>query len=83
MTVHLEVPDARVDALAVDGQLERGVFVALVFYAYERGRLSAGKASELLVVSRERFEELRAQRGIPVSYGADHLESDIQWAQRG
>lgn len=82
MTISVDLPDNLARAVVADGEeLERGIFVALVIYAYARGRLSAGKATEMLEVDREKFDRMRVERGIEVPFTEDELEKDLAWAR--
>ncbi|HYD83978.1 MAG TPA: UPF0175 family protein [Opitutus sp.] len=83
MTVAVSLPE-EVATLAKSegGELDRAVAVTIVFYHYERGRLSAGKAAELLGVARAEFEQLRVERGIERPFTGDDLERDLAWAKK-
>lgn len=42
------------------------------------GHISSGKAAELCGMDRFEFRSLLAQHGIPVSYGLDEYQQDLQ-----
>lgn len=44
---------------------------------YEKGKLSLGKASKLARMSRIQFQSLLASRQIPINYGIDDFEADL------
>jgi predicted HTH domain antitoxin len=81
MPVAISLPE-EVAALAKceGGALDRAVVAAVVFYHYERGYLSAGKAARLLGVTRTGFEELRAVRRVDRPFTDAELERDLEWA---
>ena len=82
MTISLNLPENLARAVLVDGEeIDHGIFVALVFYAYARGRISAGKATEMLGVDRGKFDLMRVERGIEVPFTEEELETDLAWAQ--
>ena len=82
MTISVNLPESLARAVLVQGeQSDQGVFVALVFYAYARGRLSAGKASETLGVNREEFDRMRVERGIEIPFTTEELDADLAWAR--
>lgn len=82
MTISVDLPENLARAVLVEGDdVDHGVFVALVFYAYERGSFSAGKAAEMLGVNREEFDRMRVERGIDVPFTSEELEADLAWAR--
>jgi predicted HTH domain antitoxin len=44
---------------------------------YEKGKLSLGKASKLAQMGRIQFQLLLASRQIPVNYGVEDFEADL------
>ena len=58
------------------------VIVEAVCGLYTRGRVGAGKAAQLLGISRLEFLDELAKRKIPVNYGCSELEEDIQFDRR-
>jgi predicted HTH domain antitoxin len=64
------------------GELDHAVVEAVVFYHYERGRLSAGKAAKLLGVSRLAFEDLRMANGVDRPFTDEELEQELKWANQ-
>jgi predicted HTH domain antitoxin len=84
MTVAVSLPEEVANlATSEGGELDRAVTAAVVFYHYERGRLSAGKAAELLGVAREAFEQMRVERGIDRPFSNEELKRDLNWTQPG
>lgn len=49
---------------------------------YEKGKLSMGKASKLAGMGRIQFQLLLASRQIPVNYGVEDFEQDIETLRR-
>ncbi len=45
---------------------------------YEKGKLSLGKASKLARMGRIQFQLLLASRQIPINYGIEDFEADLQ-----
>jgi len=83
MTVAVSLPEDVVAlAKGEGGNLEHAVAAAVVFYHYERGHLSAGKAAQLLGLDRTEFEQRRMERGIDRPFGREELERDLDWAQK-
>ncbi|MGH7956895.1 MAG: UPF0175 family protein [Opitutaceae bacterium] len=83
MTVAVSLPEEVANlAKSEGGELDRAVTAAVVFYHYERGRLSAGKAAQLLGVARTEFEQLRIERGIDRPFSSEELERDLVWTQK-
>ncbi len=78
--VTLEVPD---DAVRLFGQTEqqfgREMFETAVVKWYDEGRISSGKGSELLGVSRAAFLELLFQHQVsPFQYTAEELAEELK-----
>ena len=44
---------------------------------YQKGKLSLGKASKLAKLGRIEFQLLLASRQIPINYGIDDFEADL------
>ena len=63
MTVEISEAVAAL-AQAEGGDVAAGVRIAVVLDAYARGKISAGRAANLLGLGRLAFEELRIDRGI-------------------
>lgn len=74
--------DVAAFAKSKGGELGRGVTTAIGFYHYERGRLSAGKAAQLLGIARDEFEQMRIARGIDRPFSSEELERDLAWSHR-
>lgn len=49
----------------------------IVLWFYQQKRLSMGKASKLVHMTRQQFQHLLASREIPVNYGAKQIKVDI------
>lgn len=82
MTVAVSLPeDVATLAKSEGGELDHAVAAAIVFYHYERGRLSAGKAAQLLGLDRAEFEQRRMERGIDRPFSPDELSRDVNWAR--
>ncbi len=80
MTVAISLPEEVALLAKKEGQgLDRAVTVALVFYHYERGILSAGKAARLLGLGRSEFEQLRVDQGIDRPFNGEELGRDMNW----
>jgi predicted HTH domain antitoxin len=45
---------------------------------YQKGKLSLGKASKLARMGRIQFQLLLASRQIPINYGIEDFEADLQ-----
>lgn len=83
MTLTLEIPDAVLSALELDGlTVEADARLELALAWYRRGVLSAGKASELAGISRMAFERLLAEREIERPFDLKELDKEIT-ASRG
>lgn len=83
MTVAVSLPEDVVAlAKGEGGNLEHAVAAAVVFYHYERGHLSAGKAAQLLGLDRTEFEQQRVERGIDRPFEREDLERDLDWAKK-
>lgn len=81
MTVAVSLPEEVVALAKGEGSnLEHAVAAAVVFYHYERGHLSAGKAAQLLGLERVEFERQRLERGIDRPFSSEELERDLDWA---
>jgi len=82
MSVAVSLPEDVV-ALALDegGELEHAVAGAVVFYHYGRGRLSAGKAAQLLGMDRTEFEHQRIARGVDRPFEHEDLMRDLDWVK--
>lgn len=80
MIVAVSLPEELALLTKKEGQgLDRAVTVALVFYHYEHGILSAGKAAQLLGLGRSEFEQLRSDQGIDRPFNSEELRRDMNW----
>lgn len=49
---------------------------------YQKGKLSLGKASQLAGMGRIQFQMLLASRQIPINYGIEDFEADLNTLRR-
>lgn len=49
---------------------------------YQKGKLSLGKASQLAGMGRIQFQMLLASRQIPLNYGVEDFEADLNTLRR-
>jgi predicted HTH domain antitoxin len=56
---------------------EQGLKRELAAALFERDRLTMGQAARLAELSHIEFQHLLAERRIPVHYGADEFEQDL------
>lgn len=77
--VKLQLPSDLVKAVeAPDNQLENALWQKIVLELYREERISFGKASELLGVTKWEFTDLLREKDVPLSYNEDDLEEDVQ-----
>ncbi len=50
----------------------------LALTLFQRGKLTLGQASPLAGMSQWQFQQLLGSRGIPIHYGVDDFEADLQ-----
>jgi len=71
----LQIPDSLAQQAGCGPQeLLFGLAVGL----FMDGRLTLGQAGNALGISKPEFMQLLGQRGIPMPYGVDDLESDLK-----
>ena len=54
----------------------------LALVMYQQDRLTLGQASSLAALSQEEFQMVLGSRKIPVHYGLDDLERDVETANQ-
>ena len=54
----------------------------LAVHLYTQGKLSAGKARELADMDVVAFQGLLGSRGIPVNYGVEDFQADLEMTKR-
>jgi predicted HTH domain antitoxin len=54
----------------------------LAVHLYTQGKLSAGKARELADMDVVAFQSLLGSRGIPVNYGVEDFQADLEMTKR-
>lgn len=79
-TVTLKVPAAAVQLFGDDAaRFGREMFEAAVVQWYDEGRISSGKGSELLGVSRAEFLELLTRHNVsPFQYSPEELAAEFR-----
>ncbi len=78
----ISVPDDFVQVLGYEGlDAGKSIQTDLILSAYAQGRVSGGKAAELLGLKRMDFERLLGERGICRPYDMAELTRDIEWAR--
>jgi predicted HTH domain antitoxin len=82
-TLTISVPEDLAEALGYQGEdAGKSIQTDLILSAYAQGRVSGGKAAELLGLKRMEFEKLIGERGICRPYDIAELERDIAWAKK-
>jgi hypothetical protein len=80
--VKIEVPQSFADALGYLGEgAGEAAVIDLVLSAYAQRRVSAGRACELLTMSRSEFERLLVERALHLPYDEAELARDLVWAR--
>jgi len=84
MKVEMEVPD-EFFAEWGDGAeaVRRRLQLELALHLYASRKVSAGRAAEIVEMSRGCFEEALAASAIERNYSSDDLEKDLAWASAG
>ena len=83
MALHLEIPDAVVQAMRLPGhEQKQRVLVELAVSFYAQGILSFGKARQLCGLSKYEFGLLLGKREIPRHYTEEDLKDDLKYAGR-
>ena len=77
--IEIPVPEEIIDLLGSEDAVRKGAREAFVFDLVRRGKISKGKAAELLGISLWELPELIAQYQIPwFSYSPEELEKDVE-----
>jgi predicted HTH domain antitoxin len=81
--IEISIPEEIVDLLGSEDAARKGAREAFVFDLVRRGKISKGKAAELLGISLWDLPELIAQYQIPwFSYSPEELEKDVETLRR-
>jgi predicted HTH domain antitoxin len=82
MSITLDIPNDIHKALHVaPEETEKRLKLELAVSLYAQNALGLGKAAELAALSRLDFNDVLAERGIPMHYGQKELEQDIAYAR--
>ena len=82
MSITLPVPDSVARSLRLpENEAEARLRCELALTLYSQGILSFGRAAELAALSRYRFADLVAERGIPRHYGDEELAEDLAYGR--
>jgi predicted HTH domain antitoxin len=77
--IEIPVPEEIIDLLGSEDAARKGAREAFVFDLVRRGKISKGKAAELLGISLWELPELISQYQIPwFSYSPEELEKDLE-----
>lgn len=77
--IEISVPEEIIDLLGSEDAARKGAREAFVFDLVRRGKISKGKAAELLGISLWELPGLISQYQIPwFSYSTEELEQDIE-----
>jgi predicted HTH domain antitoxin len=77
--IEIPVPEEIIDLLGSEDAARQGAREAFVFDLVRRGKISKGKAAELLGISLWELPELISQYQIPwFSYSPEDLERDVE-----
>ena len=75
----VEIPDDLEVILKIDKKdIPKAVKLYLAIELYREGKISLGKASEIVGISKEEMMEVLSRKGIPISYDIDDLKEDIK-----
>lgn len=66
------------DILAATAMTEAEFLQEIALSLYQKEKLSLGKASKLAQMNRMEFQSLLASRQIPINYGIDDFEADLE-----
>jgi predicted HTH domain antitoxin len=78
-TITIEIPDQLVKLLGSEEEIERQAKQALVMDLVRRGKISRGKAAELLGISLWDLPELLSRYEIPwFTYSKEQTEADME-----
>lgn len=83
MSITLDIPSNIHEALHVSpAEAEQRLKLELAVSLYAQNALGLGKAAELAGLSRLDFNDVLAERGVPMHYGQKELEEDLAYARR-
>lgn len=81
--IEIPVPEEIIDLLGSEAAARKGAREAFVFDLVRRGKISKGKAAELLGVSLWELPNLIAQYQMPwFSYSPEELQKDLETIQK-
>jgi len=76
--IKLQLPKDLVKVVdAPNNQLENALWQKIVLELYREERISFGKASELLGITKWEFTDLLREKAVPLAYDEDDLEDDL------
>jgi len=82
MSITLDIPNNLHKALHLSpAETEKRLKLELAVSLYAQKLLSQGKAAELAGMSWFDFNDVLAERGIPMHYGQKELEEDLAYAR--
>lgn len=82
MSITLDIPNNIHEALHVSpAEAEKRLKLELAVSLYAQNALGLGKAAELAGMSRLDFNDVLAERAIPMHYGQKELEEDMAYAR--
>ena len=82
MSITLDIPNNIHEALHVTpAEAEARLKLELAVALYAQNALGLGKAAELAGISRLDFNDILAERGIPMHYGQKELDEDLAYAR--
>jgi len=82
MSITLEIPNNIYEALHVSpAEAEQRLKLELALALYAQNALGLGKAAQLASLSRLDFNDVLAERKIPMHYSQQELEEDLAYAR--
>jgi len=82
MSITLDLPNNIHEALHISAaETESRLKLELAISLYAQNALGLGKAAELAGMNRFDFNDVLAERGIPMHYGQKELEEDMAYAR--
>ncbi len=82
MSITLDIPNNLHLAMNIaPAEMEQRMKLELAVALYSQNRLGLGKGAELAGMSRFAFNDVLAERGIPMHYGQKELEEDLAYAR--
>lgn len=80
----LEIPNEVADALRLpDAEKAQRLRLELAISLYSGGILGLGKAAQLASLPRSEMNRVLAERHVPMHYGPEELEEDLQHGRGG